>query len=44
MGVRGKNLIDDSWTVETMVQQTDDLYQRLLGERGIARRHAASKG
>jgi glycosyltransferase involved in cell wall biosynthesis len=44
MGMRGRNFIDDSWTVEMMVRQTDDLYQRLLQEKGIAPRHAASEG
>jgi hypothetical protein len=42
--MRGRNFIDDSWTVEMMVRQTDDLYQRLLQEKGIAPRHAASEG
>lgn len=36
MGLRGRELVDDSWSVEAMVQQTDALYQRLLRERGIA--------
>jgi glycosyltransferase involved in cell wall biosynthesis len=35
MGRAGKTLIDDSWSVETMVRQTDALYQRLLHEYGI---------
>lgn len=34
MGARGRDLIDDSWTVENMVRQTDDLYQRLLRAHG----------
>jgi glycosyltransferase involved in cell wall biosynthesis len=35
MGLRGRELVDDAWRVETMVRQTDALYQRLLRERGI---------
>jgi glycosyltransferase involved in cell wall biosynthesis len=35
MGMKGKDIIGDSWSVETMVQQTEDLYQRLLRERGM---------
>jgi glycosyltransferase involved in cell wall biosynthesis len=35
MGAKGRDIIGDSWSVETMVQQTDALYQRLLRERGL---------
>jgi glycosyltransferase involved in cell wall biosynthesis len=35
MGARGRDFVDDSWTVESMVRQTDGLYQRLLRAHGM---------
>ena len=36
MGQKGRSLVDDRWDIATMQRKTQDLYEQLLKEKGIA--------
>jgi len=37
MGARGRELVDASWSIETMVEKTEELYERLFNKKCLSR-------